>query len=130
MTKGGNMGIGEVLDMYDELTERAKHPMGTKKNPGKFDCYANAKDDEPMFILLGRDPAAACIVRCWIALRNHLENCGAIQKNEQQTIEALELADKLEQYARDLGKGNQVNELREVSISPMSVRRWMFKQDI
>ena len=26
--------------------------MGTKNNPGKFDCYANAKPDEPLFVLL------------------------------------------------------------------------------
>ena len=32
--------------------------MATKNNPGKFDCYTNAEPDEPMFILLGRDPVA------------------------------------------------------------------------
>ncbi|HAW11807.1 MAG TPA: aspartate decarboxylase, partial [Chloroflexi bacterium] len=31
--------------------------MGTKNNPGKFDCYDDAHPDEPMFVLLGRDPA-------------------------------------------------------------------------
>lgn len=30
--------------------------MGTKSNPTQFDCYANALPDEPMFILLARDP--------------------------------------------------------------------------
>lgn len=29
--------------------------MGTKNNPGAFDCYANAEPDEPMFVLLARD---------------------------------------------------------------------------
>lgn len=43
--------------------------MATKANPGKFDCYANAADDEPMFILLARDPVAADFVRMWRALR-------------------------------------------------------------
>lgn len=33
--------------------------MGTKNNPGEFDCYANAAPDEPMFILLGRDQTRA-----------------------------------------------------------------------
>jgi len=28
--------------------------MATKKNPGEFDCYANAGPDEPMFVLLAR----------------------------------------------------------------------------
>ena len=43
--------------------------MGTKSKPGKFDCYANAHPDEPMFILLGRDPGAAELVEAWAARR-------------------------------------------------------------
>ena len=45
--------------------------MGTKNNPGRFDCYDKAEDDEPMFILLARDPVAATMVRIWIKLRRH-----------------------------------------------------------
>jgi hypothetical protein len=43
--------------------------MGTKENPGDFDCYANAAPDEPMFILLGRDPMAPTLARLWACLR-------------------------------------------------------------
>lgn len=43
--------------------------MGTKNNPGKFDCYANAEPDEPMFILLGRDKHASRLVWEWAELR-------------------------------------------------------------
>lgn len=43
--------------------------MGTKNNPGKFDCYANAEPDEPMFILLGRDKHAPLLVKLWADLR-------------------------------------------------------------
>lgn len=43
--------------------------MGTKLNPGKFDCYAAAKDDEPMFILLARDELAPSLVEMWGHLR-------------------------------------------------------------
>ena len=32
--------------------------MGTKNNPGQFDCYRNAEPDEPMFVLLARDERA------------------------------------------------------------------------
>lgn len=39
--------------------------MGTKKNPGHFDCYDKAEPDEPMFVLLARDPQAAQRVRDW-----------------------------------------------------------------
>lgn len=42
--------------------------MGTKKNPGKFDCYENAAEDEPMFVLLARDPLAPLLVRKWAYL--------------------------------------------------------------
>lgn len=44
--------------------------MGTKNNPGSFDCYANAEPDEPMFTLLARDPLAPGLVRIWAALRS------------------------------------------------------------
>lgn len=43
--------------------------MGTKNNPGKFDCYANASSDEPMFILLARDALASELVDEWARRR-------------------------------------------------------------
>lgn len=50
--------------------------MGTKNNPGKFDCYANAEPDEPMFVLLARDPAAPFTIEDWIARRRWLIDQG------------------------------------------------------
>ena len=50
--------------------------MGTKNNPGRFDCYANADRDEPMFVLLGRDVHAHSAVRKWSDDREHLINVG------------------------------------------------------
>lgn len=43
--------------------------MGTKNAPGNFDCYANAADDEPMFVLLARDPLAPDLVVLWAERR-------------------------------------------------------------
>lgn len=43
--------------------------MGTKNNPGMFDCYANALPDEHMFILLARDITAPDLVDAWAAGR-------------------------------------------------------------
>lgn len=43
--------------------------MGTKNNPGKFDCYEAADPDEPMFVLLARDASAPHLVRLWAAVR-------------------------------------------------------------
>ena len=45
--------------------------MGSKLQPGKFDCYANAEPDEQMFVLLARDPLAPILVRLWADLREH-----------------------------------------------------------
>lgn len=44
--------------------------MGTKNDPGEFDCYARAHPDEPLFTLLGRDRLAPGLVRLWAALRS------------------------------------------------------------
>ena len=43
--------------------------MGSKNEPGKFDCYANAEPDEPMFVLLGRDRDAPARVEAWADAR-------------------------------------------------------------
>lgn len=43
--------------------------MGTKNQPGKFDCYANAAADEPIFVLLARDKHAPTLVWLWATLR-------------------------------------------------------------
>lgn len=72
--------------------------MGTKNNPGKFDCYANADPDEPMFVLLGRDPLAGMLVRLWAAFRRaHGEDPAKVE-------EANSCAAALDQWARDHGK--------------------------
>lgn len=47
--------------------------MGTKNQPGRFDCYDAAEPDEPIFILLARDPVAADLVREWVKRRQALD---------------------------------------------------------
>ena len=72
--------------------------MGTKNNPGKFDCYANAGPDEPMFVLLGRDPMAPELVRAWADWREgEGEDPGIVE-------EARECAEVMEEHAKALGK--------------------------
>lgn len=39
--------------------------MGTKQDPGRYDCYAKAESDEPMFVLLARDEDAPRLVVLW-----------------------------------------------------------------
>jgi hypothetical protein len=50
--------------------------MGSKNEPGKYDCYANALPDEPMFILLARDPDFYRLVNEWADRRANDISCG------------------------------------------------------
>lgn len=44
--------------------------MGTKNNPGSFDCFEAADPDEPMFVLLARDQLAPYLVEMWAQMRS------------------------------------------------------------
>lgn len=44
--------------------------MSTKENPGRFDCYREAEPNEPIFVLLARDPIGPAAVRAW-AMKAH-----------------------------------------------------------
>ena len=72
--------------------------MGTKNRPGKFDCYANAEPDEPMFILLGRDRHAPALVWLWAVLR---EISG---EDAAKVVEAKECAVNMEAWLLSHGK--------------------------
>lgn len=39
--------------------------MGTKKKPGRWDCYKAALPDEPIFVIRAQDPLSAEIVDEW-----------------------------------------------------------------
>lgn len=77
--------------------------MGSKNNPGQWDCYANAEPDEPMFVLLGRDPTAWAVVYIWAELRSRLGDDSA------KLEEAMGCALSLEEWARSHGKGERVD---------------------
>jgi hypothetical protein len=57
--------------------------VGTKNNPGEFDCFSYAEADEPMFTLLARDPTADCFVDAWVAIR-----CGDVDGAKRLMDEA------------------------------------------
>jgi len=69
--------------------------MGTKNNPGAYDCYEKAEPDEPMFVLLARDPVAPNCVRAWI---NHVRATGDL--SEEKAAEALACADAMEVWRK------------------------------
>jgi len=56
--------------------------MGTKNKPGTYDCYAAADPDEPMFVLLARDPSAHLLVGLWALIRDKLgeDTAGKIEE--------------------------------------------------
>lgn len=61
--------------------------MGTKEAPGKFDCYANAAPDEPMFVLLARDSCAPAAIEKWIEYRESMVAIGIKPESDRAMIE-------------------------------------------
>ena len=75
--------------------------MGTKLRPGNFDCYANALPDEPMFILLARDPSAPSKVRAWAYDREKAIGHGNRPTADTPMVaEARQCADDMEAWRR------------------------------
>lgn len=66
--------------------------MGTKAEPGRFDCYGKAEDDEPIFTLLGRDPTAPKLIRAWVEYHRNAKTDGT------KLMEALGVADEMDRY--------------------------------
>lgn len=65
--------------------------METKRNPGPNSCYARALPDEPMFILLGRDPDAPFTIRNWARTRDaRLLSSGEIPADDERQMQLAE----------------------------------------
>lgn len=76
--------------------------MGTKNKPGDFDCYGNAEPDEPMFILLARDPAAPELVEAWANRRLVMINDGLKPESDKAMItEARQCAEAMRAWRRE-----------------------------
>jgi len=76
--------------------------MSTKNNPGEFDCYAKALPDEPMFILLARDPDFYALVEEWAIRRKERIRWGDCPESDRKMVmEALDLASYGAQWRRD-----------------------------
>jgi len=76
--------------------------MYTKEEPGRFDCYANAEPDEPMFILLGRDPLAPYVVEMWAYLRRQYEGGQDVHNDKAQ--DADKCAAEMKRYLSSVGR--------------------------
>ncbi len=79
--------------------------MGTKNNPGKFDCYESALPDEPMFVLLARDPHASLLVDLWADLRElHAGNPSKVAEARECALTMREyFAETLRIAGRQMG---------------------------
>ena len=58
-------------------------------------CINRAEDDEPVFVLLGRDAVAPEAVRHWAMNRVYMQKN---KHSDPQIVEALALADAMEIY--------------------------------
>jgi hypothetical protein len=82
--------------------------MGTKTNPGKFNCYAAALPDEEVFTVLGRDPALPATIRFWMGERARLGK--AVEPDDVERLgEAGIIADRAaawrEKHLNPMGDG-------------------------
>jgi len=70
--------------------------MGTKSEPGEYDAYDKAAPDEPMFVLLARDPQAPDIVLDWAFRRERSIRRGDHPASDKAKVqEARDLARKM-----------------------------------
>lgn len=73
--------------------------MGTKQQPGEFDCYGAALPDEPLFTLLGRDRLAPGLVRAWADEREDAVARGEAPESDREKIaEARACAARMEAW--------------------------------
>ncbi len=91
--------------------------MGTKNKPGKFDCYDKAEPDEPVFVLLGRDPHASALVEMWANVRQELG------EDPEKVAEARHCSDEMARWAREKGKSPLPRDLERGPRAPHGPRR-------
>lgn len=84
--------------------------MGTKNNPGKYDCYEKAEPDEPLFVLIGRDQTASDFVDLWAHIHNAApisafetfikiyQNIQWNTNNKEKVFEAFRCANDMRNY--------------------------------
>ena len=74
--------------------------MGTKNNPGNYDCYAKLEPNEPYFLLRGKDPVGWLLVNLWASIRKHLAPHGEIPPEYLAKLnEAKICGDAMKAYA-------------------------------
>lgn len=75
--------------------------MGTKNEPGEYDCYEKAEPDEPMFVLLARDVLAAKTVREWAEAYGWAKGDKITPRQQDKINEAYNCADAMEKWRKE-----------------------------
>ena len=78
--------------------------MASKAQTAKYDCYHNALPDEPMFILLARDPAAPFLVEQWAEGRANAITAG------ERPMSDTAMVDEAMQCAADMRAWREKND--------------------
>ena len=74
--------------------------MGTKNNPGDYDCYAKAAEDEPIFTLRANDEFAPILVRLWVEFHQAKYGHFCNHEDHQKEMEALDIANEMQAWKR------------------------------
>lgn len=72
-------------------------------------CFNKARDEERLFVLLSRDPAAPVAIRAWIAERIRL---GKNAPGDEQIREAFECASLMEMERSDVEASRRQETIR------------------
>ena len=64
--------------------------MAAKNAPSEFDCYDKALPDEPMFILLARDPEFCDLITKWARRRRNAIRCGERPQSDYLMVREAE----------------------------------------
>lgn len=72
-------------------------------------CFSKARDDERLFVLLARDPAAPVVIRVWVAERLRL---GKNRPEDDQIREALECASLMEAERAEVEAAQRQQKMR------------------
>lgn len=77
-------------------------PYSTKRSPSPYDGYAKALEDEPYFVLIGRDPMAGPLILLWAMARR------AAGEDPDKVTAAIWCARDCVKHAFELGKWDAV----------------------
>ena len=72
--------------------------MGTKAQPGFYSYLGKAEPDEPVFVLMGRDPLAPMLIRRWA------DHAGRSGERPDKVAEAYALAQQFDEYRKTYGQ--------------------------